>query len=160
MRIRPSTYADLPAMESIYAGARSFMSENGNPDQWAGGYPRRDLLEQDISLGRSYVCEDGGEIVATFVFALGEDPTYAKIYDGAWKNSAPYGVVHRIAAARRSRGVAGFCLDWCYGRCGNIRIDTHRANLPMQRALRKYGYEYCGVIYLADGSERIAFQKT
>lgn len=159
MRIRPSTCADLPAMEKIYADARSFMAENGNPDQWSGGYPQRDLLEYDISLERSYVCEDGGEILAAFVFALGEDPTYVKIYDGAWKNDVPYGVVHRIAAARRSRGVAGFCLDWCYERCGNIRIDTHRANLPMQRALKKYGFEYCGVIYLADGSERIAFQK-
>lgn len=160
MRIRHSTYADLPAMEALYAGARSFMAENGNPDQWTGGYPQRDLLEYDISLGRSYVCEDGGEIVAAFAFALGEEPTYLKIYDGVWKNDAPYGVVHRIAAARRSRGVAGFCLEWCYARCGNVRIDTHRANLPMQRALQKYGYEYCGVIHLADGSERIAFQKT
>ena len=29
----------------------------------------------------------------------------------------------------------------------------------LQKALAKYGFEYCGIIYLEDGDERIAFQK-
>lgn len=43
---------------------------------------------------------------------------------------------------------------------GNVRIDTHRDNQPMQALLKKCGFAYCGRIFLADGSERIAFQKT
>ena len=27
----------------------------------------------------------------------------------------------------------------------------------MQNAMKKYGFRQCGIIYLADGSERIAF---
>ena len=159
MKIRNSTPADLPAMEAIYADARRFMAESGNPTQWVDGYPRREVLEEDIALGRSYVCDDESGICATFVYAVMEDPTYLNIYEGAWKAPGPYGVVHRIAAAKRSRGVAGFCLDWCYEKCGNVRIDTHRNNIPMQKALKKYGFEYCGIIYLENGDERIAFQK-
>ena len=30
----------------------------------------------------------------------------------------------------------------------------------MQRSLQKYGFSRCGIIYLANGEERIAFHKT
>ena len=30
----------------------------------------------------------------------------------------------------------------------------------MQRALEKSGFAYCGIIYLASGDERLAYQKT
>ena len=159
MIIRKSTLADLPAMESIYADARRFMAESGNPTQWVNGYPVRWMLEEDIAIGRSYVCEDDEGICATFVYAVMEDPTYLKIYEGAWKAPGPYGVVHRIASGTRKKGIAGFCLNWCYEQCKNLRIDTHRNNIPMQKALAKYGFEYCGIIYLEDGDERLAFQK-
>ncbi|HBN29292.1 MAG TPA: GNAT family N-acetyltransferase, partial [Clostridiaceae bacterium] len=42
----------------------------------------------------------------------------------------------------------------------SIKIDTHRENKSMQRLLKKNGFEYCGIIYLKDKSERIAFEKT
>ena len=29
----------------------------------------------------------------------------------------------------------------------------------MQRLLEKSGFKYCGIIYLEDGNERIAFEK-
>ena len=159
MIIRHSTIADIPEMEKIYADARDFMAKSGNPTQWVNGYPPREFLEDDIAKGRSYVCVEDDSITGTFFFDIMEEPTYANIYEGAWKAPGPYGVVHRIASAQRSRGVAGFCLDWCYKKCGNLRIDTHRNNIPMQNALKKYGFEYCGIIYLEDGDERLAYQK-
>ena len=42
----------------------------------------------------------------------------------------------------------------------SIRIDTHKDNIPMQRALAKHGFIKCGIIHLANGDERIAFQKS
>ena len=159
MRIRHSTAKDLPAMEEIYARARVFMAENGNPTQWVNGYPVHEVLVEDIRKGYSYVCEEDGEIIATFYFEIGVEPTYLKIYEGAWLDDEPYGVVHRIASAEGRRGTAGFCLDWCFEQCGNVRIDTHRNNIPMQGALKKNGYSYCGVIYLENGDERWAYQK-
>ena len=41
----------------------------------------------------------------------------------------------------------------------NIKIDTHEDNLIMQKLLEKNSFKYCGVIYLLDGSKRIAFEK-
>ena len=77
----------------------------------------------------------------------------------AWLDDAEYGVVHRITSARDTRGVASFCLDWCFRRHGNIRIDTHEDNIPMQKCLLKNGYVRTGNIFLENGDPRIAFQK-
>lgn len=159
LSIRKSTASDLPAILDLYADARAYMAENGNPNQWVNGYPTPEMLENDIASGNSYVCLDGDRVVGTFFFVIGDDPTYAKIYDGAWLDDAEYGVVHRITSARDTRGVASFCLDWCFRRHGNIRIDTHEDNVPMQKCLLKNGYVRTGTIFLENGDPRIAFQK-
>ncbi|MDO4270809.1 MAG: GNAT family N-acetyltransferase [Eubacteriales bacterium] len=160
MEIRHTGADDLPELMRIFAAARRFMAENGNPAQWAAGFPPQTLIEADIAAGRSYVCTESGKIAATFCFWQGEEPTYAVIRQGAWLDDKPYGVIHRIASAGTARGAAAFCLDWCFARCGDIRIDTHRDNRPMRRLLEKNGYAYCGLIDLENGrGERLAFQK-
>lgn len=160
MEIRKSTYDDVYRMLEIFKEAREFMKENGNPNQWGEAYPPKSLLLQDIEEGNSYVCIKDGIIVGTFYYKEGEDPTYKKIYDGQWLNDKPYGVVHRIATARGTRGVGSFCLDWCFNQSDNLKIDTHRDNIPMQRLLAKLGFNRCGIIYIENGEERIAYQKT
>ena len=57
------------------------------------------------------------------------------------------------------RGAASFCLNWALEQCRNLRIDTHRDNVVMQHMLDKNGFQYCGIIYLEDGSERMGYQK-
>lgn len=160
MEIRSSSQSDMDTMLKIYGQAREFMEINGNPNQWGKSYPEVSLIEQDMARKHSYVCIDDGEVVGTFMYVEGEDPTYVKIYQGEWINDEPYGVVHRIASANGKRGVATFCLDWCFNQSRNIRIDTHKDNFPMQNLLKKLGYHPCGIIYLLNGEERIAFQKT
>lgn len=159
MTVRRATYADMPAVLEIYAEARQYMRESGNPHQWGDIYPPVSVVEEDVSLGRCYLCMDEEDIAGVFCFFKGTDPTYADIYEGAWLNSAPYGVMHRVAVAKRGRGVASFCFDYALERCGNLRIDTHRDNKAMQSALAKNGFTYCGIIYLANGAERLAYQK-
>ena len=160
MEIRKAEMGDLPIILEIYADARRYMRENGNLHQWGNGYPSEDLVRADMEQGICHVCMDGGEVVGVFVFFEGEDPTYQKIYDGAWKNDRPYGVIHRIAVAKHCKGVASFCFDYAFSKCGNVKIDTHRDNIPMQRSLLKNGFDRCGIIYLANGDERIAYQKS
>ena len=160
MRIRPATAADIDAAAKIYENARAFMKESGNPNQWSGGYPNEKDVEMGINNGTSYVCEDCGEIVATFYFERNaDDPTYRTIYEGSWKNDKPYAVIHRIAVKYHGRGIADFCFKECYKLLPNIKIDTHEDNIPMQKCLLRNGFEYCGVIYLANGDRRIAYQK-
>ena len=63
MAIRKSEYKDLERMLEIYAYARQVMADNGNPHQWGDeGYPKRELLENDIDKGISYVMEDDAGI--------------------------------------------------------------------------------------------------
>ena len=159
MLIRKTAEADLLQIAKIYENAKRFMRETGNPNQWNSDRPSLLSAREDMEKGVGYVAEEDGEILAVFMFTQDPDPTYAKIYGGKWLSNAPYGVIHRIAVAKQGQGIIGKCIDECFARCQNLRIDTHRDNLPMQRALLKRGFEYCGIIYLANGDERLAYQK-
>ncbi|MCL2406134.1 MAG: GNAT family N-acetyltransferase [Defluviitaleaceae bacterium] len=158
MTIRKTTLADLDVVMEIYAYARAYMKESGNPNQWHDTHPPKAAIESDITAGLSYVCEDEGTITAVFYFNVEHEPTYDKI-DGKWLNNEPYGVVHRIARGPGAKGVGTTCLNWCANKYPNIRIDTHKDNSAMLKLLEKLGYVYCGIIWLANGDERMAFQK-
>lgn len=159
MEIRKAEFADLPRMMEIYAQARDYMRRNGNPTQWVNGYPSEEKIREDITAGESWLCTENGEILGVFCFFLHNDPTYDVIYEGSWLNDEPYGVIHRIAVAQHRRGVASCCYDFALSKCTNLRIDTHRDNVPMQRSLQKNGFTRCGIIRLQNGDPRIAFQK-
>lgn len=103
-------------------------------------------------------CAEDGTPLAVFCFTVGEEPAYRKIYDGAWLNEEPYAVIHRLGVSSHRGGVCSFCIQWCYAQHPNLRVDTHRVNRPMQGCLKKNGFTCCGIVYLADGSERLAYQ--
>ena len=159
MTIRKAVKDDLPYIFEIYARARKFMAENGNPNQWGDIKPGKELVESDIENGISYVCEKDGEILGVFAFIYGEDPTYKIIYDGEWLSDEPYAVIHRIASSGKVKGTGEFCLKWALSQYPNIRIDTHKDNTVMRYLMDKLGFAYCGIIHLEDGDERLAFQK-
>ena len=101
-----------------------------------------------------------GEVIATFAFILTGEPTYARIDGGAWiDDTKPYGVIHRLASAPESHGIARTCFDWCFRQIPNLRVDTHRDNRIMQHVVEQNGFIYCGIIYLLNGDERLAYQK-
>ncbi len=159
MEIKRATAPELDAILAIYAAAREFMKEQGNALQWEGGYPQREIVEADLAAGHLYLCVEEGEIFGVFCYFHGEDPTYCVIEDGAWLTEGQTGIMHRVAVAKHNRGVASFCFGYCFEKSRSIKIDTHRDNLPMQRALEKNGFVRCGIIHLANGEERIAYQK-
>lgn len=162
MEIRKTRSEDLDAVMEIYAGARQFMVETGNPRQWAArNWPPRELIRRDIEQGTSYVCMEDGEIMAVFYYAYGHDvdQTYRIIEDGAWLGKDTYGVVHRIAA-RSGRGAGRYCIQWAYDQCGHLRMDTHVDNRVMQKVLEGLGFRYCGIIHVAEDTDpRMAFEK-
>lgn len=158
MNIRKATLADIPQMMEIFSIARRFMSETGNPNQWAETYPSFEQLTNDIERGDSFVCLKEDKPVATFVLRGGEDPTYNIIYDGAWKNNNPYATIHRIASNGEVKGIFKTVMKYALLSYNTIRIDTHRDNMVMQRAINKEGFEYCGIIHCWNGDERLAYQ--
>ena len=150
---------DLPAIEKIYAYARGFMASTGNPNQWGATHPPVDQLREDIRRGRLYtVCGEDG-IHGVFYFWIGDDPTYENIYDGAWHRDDPYGTIHRIAGDG-SGGILKAAVEFCSGQIDYLRIDTHADNRVMQNALEKLNYRPCGIIYVSDGTPRIAYDRT
>lgn len=159
--IRHTLPKDLPTVLEIVEQSKQTMRNSGNMKQWTNGNPKPALFENDIKNGNSYVCvDDCDNIVGTFAYIVGEDPTYKKIYEGNWLDtSGKYGVIHRIASKAGVHGIASICIDWCFSKLPNLRIDTHRDNTIMQHILKKNGFSYCGIIYLLDGDERLAFQK-
>lgn len=160
MDVRKAQVEDFKEILEIYAYARDFMAQTGNPKQWGDGYPKAELLEGDIAKGDLYVCEENGVVKGVFAFVTGDDPTYSYIEGGSWKNDCPYGTVHRIASAPDGKGVFARCMEFCKGQIDNVRIDTHFDNKIMQHIIEKNGFEKCGVIYVEDGSPRFAYQFT
>ena len=164
MMIRRAAIQDLEQIMQIYARAVQYMHASGNPNQWVAGYPSRTLIEEDIARGVSYVVDRDSVIEAVFSYIEGEDPTYRQIGQGMWHTNGSYGTVHRLASAGRLRGVAGICFSWCAEQakmhgCSSLRADTHQDNRIMQHLLQKNGFVYCGVIHLANGAPRLAFER-
>ncbi|MBP5499258.1 MAG: N-acetyltransferase [Bacteroidales bacterium] len=158
--IRKSSPDDIPSILELIDEARKKMVAEGNIHQWADGHPSRQQIEDDVERGVSYMMEEEGEAVATFALIEGPDPTYAVIYDGQWLNDRPYYVIHRVASGHKAHGVMRRVLDYAFTLTDTVRIDTHADNKTMQGLLRKYGFAYCGIIHLANGDPRLAFQKT
>lgn len=160
MNIRPAQPGDLPALLEIFAHARAFMAQTGNPTQWPATYPGAELMQQQIARGVCYVLEGNARPEATFCYIPGPEPTYAEIYDGGWPDDAPYATIHRMASAGRVHGAAAICFAWCAARGLPLRADTHADNKVMQHLLEKNGFVRCGNITLADGTSRIAYHCT
>lgn len=159
MEIRKSKQEDINQIMDCIDTARQLMRESGNQIQWTNGYPSKELMLESINNGFNFLIFDNDDVVATFDFIIGDDPNYAIIENGTWLNDEKYGVIHRLASNGKAKGVARFCFEWCFSKFPNIRIDTHETNIPMQKVLEKLGYEKCGIIYVADGTPRLAFQK-
>lgn len=160
MKIRPALPEDVPSIMPVLEAAKAIMRADGNLDQWKDGYPSREVILADISSGAGMVVEDGGVTVGYFAFVPSPDPTYSYIEGGRWlDDSSPYHVIHRIGSLPSAHGVFRAIMDWCFTHDPNIRIDTHKDNHIMQHCIVSYGFTYCGIIYLANGDPRLAYQK-
>ena len=158
-KIRKASTDDLPKIHEIYAAARKFMRDHGNFSQWDGEDAPERLLPGDIEAGNLYVLEENGVIHAAFAFIIGDDPCYAVIEQGAWKSNTPYAAVHRVAGDGTVHNILGRIMDFSRSHISHIRLDTPENNKVMHKALEKQGFERCGIIYVPDGTPRIAFER-
>jgi len=165
MNIRLAEKKDIDKIMLIIADARESIGRLGI-DQWQYGYPTRDSVKEDISLNHTYVVLDGEDICATFALTLNGEPTYKKIYCGAWICDDEYVTLHKIAvdSAHRGRGVSSEIVDFIvrFARdngYSSVRVDTHHGNIPMRKMLERNSFEHCGNIYLLDGQPRVAYER-
>ncbi|MCX0379976.1 GNAT family N-acetyltransferase [Clostridium perfringens] len=165
MEFRQAKISDLDQIVEIIELSKKYLKET-KVDQWQDGYPEKEDLRRDIESGNSYVLTNKDEIVATTVISLDGESTYNSIFNGEWITNEDYIVMHRVAVHDKYKGKGIFkelikeaeILALNKG-ISSIKIDTHRDNISMQRAVVKNDFQKCGIIYLEDGSERIAFEK-
>jgi len=175
--IRKATSTDIPHIMPVIDAARHFMALTGNHNQWINGYPAENNILADINMGGGYVVETSLHnktynyenktthdntpvIVGYFAFLSSPEPTYDTIYDGRWlDDTLPYHVIHRIASLPDYHGIFHAIIEFCALHDPNLRIDTHRDNTVMQHCILSHGFIYCGIIHLASGSERLAYQR-
>lgn len=169
MEFRLAEMKDLEQMCEITEAAKAQLKNLGL-DQWQKGYPNREIWTEDIKNGDTWVAVEGDVVLGAFAYFQTPDPSYGVI-DGAWKtgDDSPYASVHRVCVSDKckGKGVAGQMFAHAFSmakKAGmpSVRIDTHPGNMPMRRALQKAGFELCGEITLAEGSEagdiRVAFE--
>lgn len=157
--IRFAQEKDLEKIQEIYAYARKFMAEHGNPTQWGQTRPTEETLRKDIEKEQLYVIEEGNRLQGVFALIIGEDSTYRNIEQGGWRDDSMYGTIHRIASAPDAHGIMAQVLAFAWKKIQHLRIDTHENNQVMQHLILKNGFEKCGIIYVDDGSPRVAFEK-
>ena len=166
MEFRKTKREDIDGIMRIVRQAQEYMKQQGI-DQWQNGYPNEASFEADIEKGYSFVMVENSRVIGTMAVIFDGESDYDHIYQGAWKTTnEPYAAVHRVAvdAECKGKGIAGAMIEEVVKMCRergvrSIKNDTHRDNQSMQRMQAKNGFEYCGIIYLKDGAERIAFEK-
>lgn len=160
MMIREARPSDMSAIMQVMEAAKKIMRSSGNMHQWGEGYPSETVILSDMEKNGGFVVEEDSKVVAYFAFLPSPEPTYDHIYGGRWLDDVqPYHVIHRIASYPNVHGIFKSIMDFCFSRDANIRIDTHKDNTIMQHNIEKHGFTYCGIIYLASGDERLAYQR-
>jgi RimJ/RimL family protein N-acetyltransferase len=165
MEFRKAVETDINYIMNIIRQAQDYLKEHGI-NQWQNNYPNVETISNDIANKNSYVLLKDDNIVATVVVSFDGEKTYDSIYEGQWISNNEFAVIHRIAVDNNFKGlgistkiiknIEQICLN---KGVHSIKVDTHEENLSMQNLLKKNKFQYCGIIYLEDGSKRIAFEK-
>lgn len=165
MEFRKAQEADISSIMEIIKQAQSYFKIQ-EINQWQNNYPNIEVIKNDLENDYGYVLLKDKHIVGTVSLSFDGEISYQRIYNGAWKSDEEYAVIHRIAVKDNYKGLglASTMIQYIEEICRNkniksIRIDTHKENISMQKLIKKNGFEYCGIIYLVDKSERLAFEK-
>lgn len=175
MKLRKTEVHEIDRVMEILLDGKAALATLGI-DQWQGeGYPARDIVEEDVREGVSYVIEeDSGHLAATCMLSFSGEEDYDEI-EGEWLTEGDsfnpaYAVVHRVAVAADSvgKGAARLMLGNAQtiaheGGAQSLRVDTHPGNVPMLSLLRSSGFTECGIIRIKHAGgltpERVAFEK-
>lgn len=165
MDFRIATESDIDKIMEIIKQAQEYLKKKG-VEQWQDNYPNLNIINDDIDKRKGYVLEKDDTIVATVAVSFNDEKTYEKIYNGKWITENEYAVIHRIAVDNNYKGkrlsseILAHIEIMCLQRnVHSIKVDTHKQNKSMRKMLSNNGFQYCGIIYLENGSERVAYEK-
>lgn len=157
--IRKAEEKDLQEILNIIQEAKSYFAQHKIP-QWQSGYPEGIDIEEDIDRQGGYVAQEDGVILGYSFIQVMQDHNY-DVIEGHWLNEEDYAVMHRtcIHDSAKGRGIAGMFVQKADSLSDNVRADTHELNASMRKMLEKNGFISCGIIYVEDGTPRVAYQR-
>lgn len=166
MEITLATKEHIPEIMDIINDSKYRLKKAG-VNQWQDGYPNEAVFSLDCEKNECYICVENQKICGVFVLSFLPEPSYTNIYEGSWGGEF-YGVLHRVAVHNDylGTGLASNIIEYAKSKCLQLceqkeemwlRVDTHEDNKAMQRLLEKNQFTYCGIIYLEDGSKRLAY---
>ena len=147
--LRQAKLDDLPRIIDIIDSAKKTLKDRG-VDQWQQGYPNKEILEQDIQEGISFVLMLNGRVVGSAALQQGYDKNYQDMNSGAWDDDSDvtYSIIHRIAIEADHQGehlsaalIQQLMTMSYYLGYRDVRIDTHPDNLVMQHIITSNGFE-------------------
>lgn len=166
MKVVRLTEKYLDDIIEITKQARNFMKKSNHSVQWTDEYPSRQTFLDDIKNNFGYVVLENNIVAGYFALCSGIDKSYIKTYDGPFKLEGPYTVIHRVMISDnfRSKGLSKKLLENAVKISKElginiVRIDTHRDNKIMQKAILSSGFSYASIIKVEDGSERLAYER-
>ena len=142
---------DAPLCLSFIEDAKAFQREQGII-QWTEDYPNLDTVLRDTEKMRGYVICDGDEAFGYVCVDFGGEKSYDRV-EGDWKSSGKYGVIHRLAFGKKSRGkgatkaVFPLIKELCKAEnASSIRVDTGSENKLVQHIFEREGFEKVGTL--------------
>ena len=148
MTIRKATAHDIDAITKIYDHIHEYEDAGKLTTGWVTDvYPVRSTAEAAVSRGDLFVCEAGGEILASAIINQTQVDVY---YDCDWKYKAPDDkvcVLHTLVVDPSAAGKGiGTAFVKYYEDCAKklsctvLRIDTNARNKAARSLYAKLGY--------------------
>ncbi|MCI0922368.1 GNAT family N-acetyltransferase [Sphingobacterium rhinopitheci] len=163
MIFRKAVESDIDQIWEVLQYAIARRKSDGS-SQWQDGYPNPDAICNDLNNDWAYVIADDEGVLAYAAVIFDGEPAYDDI-EGKWLSTDDYVVLHRVAAAERSKGMGIATHFFKYveelalsQNVHSIKVDTNFDNIAMLKILDRLGYQYCGEVYFR-GSARKAFEK-
>ncbi len=160
---RPALENEIPLCMAFIDDARAHQREQGFI-QWTDTSPNIGHVIDDIRNKRGYFLTENNVPLGYFCLSFDGEPVYAGL-EGKWLSDGDYGVIHRLAFGKASRGkgaskdVFRLAEEICIDRgVHSLRIDTHKDNKKMRHIIEREGFTYCGMVCY-NGSPRMAFEK-
>ncbi|MCQ4987174.1 GNAT family N-acetyltransferase, partial [Anaerostipes caccae] len=110
------------------SGARLFMKQHGNPDQWGEHYPEESMIRMDIEAGNSYVCIENEQIQVVFFIKWGKIFLIKKFMTVNGEMKALTVLYTDLLPKQHRKDALLFVFPGALEQCGNLKIDTHRDN--------------------------------
>ena len=136
---------------SFIEDAKAFQREQGII-QWTEDYPNIETVLRDIEKSRGYMICSESEPFGYVCVDFGGEKSYDRV-DGQWKANGKYGVIHRLAFGKNSRGkgatkeVFPLIKELCKNEdAASIRVDTGSENKLVQHIFEREGFEQTGTL--------------